>query len=87
MRFRIRRFLSTEPEDPASFVSFIVSPVDRMRTPLPPSRLPASTALAAGSPLPVTSVLINSEITRDCPLMTGSALRCRQESRNYYGLC
>ena len=58
----------------ASCVSFVVSPVDRLRTPLPPSRLTASTALAAGSPSTVTSVLTDSESTRDCPLMTGSAL-------------
>lgn len=51
-----------------------MSPVDRLRTPLPPSRLTASTALAAGSPSTVTSVLTDSESTRDCLLMTGSAL-------------
>jgi hypothetical protein len=51
-----------------------VSPVDRLWTPLPPSRLTASTALAAGSPSTVTSVLTDSESTRDCPLRTGSAL-------------
>src|SRR5262249_41245839 len=71
----------------ASCVSCRVSPADRVRTPLPPSRLPASTALAAGSPLPVTSVLIDSETTRDSPLMTGSALRHRHQPGSSYGLC
>ena len=84
--FGIRRFLSTEPEGSASFVSCIVSPVDRMRTPLPPSRLPASTALAAGSPSPCFHP-DRCEITRDSPLMTGSALRHGHRPRGYYGLC
>lgn len=59
----------------ARCVSCVVSPAGRLWTPLPPARLTASTARAAGSPSTVTSVLTDSESTRDYPLMTGSALR------------